>query len=448
MGMTQSRKLVQTLVIGGGIAGTVAALVSAQGGESVVMVGQKPGGTAQWSGVADVFGSVQRDPATGEAITGEGERLASLLQRRRRHPYGVLGMRTAAEVEVYWGRAAQLLGGLVEVSRRGWCVTGLGMPRWADGASPVVAPGVVAPANAAGDAIGETVFVGLEGFSGLDAMQAAATYNALGKSIGRARGVCLSLGVGVGAWDEEPSAIARWIEGMSGEAFVERFKATITQTQSAQAQTRWLFPAVLGRDLATAQGLLGALSAALLASGISGRVAELPGMDRSLHGWRLHVGLQEKLAQVGNIERIGKNVEALREVSGHVEVVLRGGDVLQAERVLLATGRFVGGGLPRSGPWREPLTGAPLYLDGQPIGDAGGSTSRLLSANFLDDHPLMRVGVGVSPEGRILDAHGQALSPFIYAVGSMLEGTSHGDGCAMGVAVCTALRVTDALLTA
>ncbi len=60
----------------------------------------------------------------------------------------------------------------------------------------------------------------------------------------------------------------------------------------------------------------------------------------------------------------------------------------------------------------------------------------------------MRVGLGISPEGRVLDAHRQPISQHIYAVGSMLEGTSHGDGCAMGVALCTALRVADMRHTA
>ncbi len=280
MAQATTTKSAQTLIIGSGISGIVAALAAAQAGGDVLVVGQKPGGTAQWSGVADVFGSVLRDPATGEVITEAGPRLASLLQRRRRHPYGVLGMRDAAQVEAYWGRAAQLWDGLVDVNARGWCATGLGVPRWADGASPTVAPGVVATANAAGD----VVFVGLEGFSGLDAMQAAATYKTLGKQIGGAeargvRGVCLSLGLGGEVWDEEPSAMARRIEGILGEDFVGRFKAIITQTQlerAGEAQTRWLFPAVLGRDLGTAEGAFGGAdggAAGARSGGASRRVA-------------------------------------------------------------------------------------------------------------------------------------------------------------------------------
>jgi glycerol-3-phosphate dehydrogenase subunit B len=421
----------QTLILGGGLAGAVAALALARRGDAVSVAAGPPGASAQWSGALDVFGPCLRDPDSGDLITDPHARLQNLLLRRPHHPYRVAGLTSASALSGALADACGLLNAgshgpdLLNPTARGWCMTPLGAPRWCDGASVTV--GVWSPTDPA-PVIGVVDFLN---FAGFDAPQAAATLRDAGIDA-TAYAVAAPWLPATPPLTDDPIIAARRLDA-SPDLDWEPVAAALRAASSARPPTLWLLPPILGADLTAARAHLQRLTAALGAL-----AAEASAQHASLHGWRLHRALQAKLSTTPNIQTLPpQRVVSLRLTPSGVEVAFSDGATTIAERVILATGRWASSGLPRRGPWREPLTGAPLWLDAAPMTDTPPNPPRLLAPDFSADHPLLRVGVAVNPSGLILDAHGDPLSPRLYAIGSALHGTSAPtDACAAGVALC------------
>jgi glycerol-3-phosphate dehydrogenase subunit B len=435
----------QTLILGGGLAGASLALALAARGQAVAVAAWAPGGSAQWSGALDLFGPCLRDPnAPDHPITAPSLRLQHLRSRRPHHPYVALGLRDAAAVAEAAAAAAQPFSNTLDLTAHGWALTPLGWPRLCDGASPCVS--VWGP-----DPSPDGAHLGVVGFSNvstLDAPHAAATLRAHGLD---ATAYVVAAPHQRAPFEPDALAAARLLDAAPCDptTWAEVAASLRAQSQSqsqsqpsARAPSRWLLPPLLGVSVAKARGHLQALSALLGAP-----VGEATAQHDSLHGWRLHSALTARLTQaLGEGALTHRRALRLEASASGVQVTWSDGTQTAAERLVLATGRWLAGGLPRRGPWREPLTGAPLWLDGVPMRDTPDHAPRLLSGGFLDDHPLLRVGLAVDPTGHLLDDTGAPLSPRLYAVGGALGGTAHPtDGCAAGVALCSAAVVARAL---
>ncbi|MHB1846935.1 MAG: FAD-binding protein, partial [Deltaproteobacteria bacterium] len=158
---------------------------------------------------------------------------------------------------------------------------------------------------------------------------------------------------------------------------------------------------------------------------ISASVPSVPGirLDRALEAALTRGGIERRPGEVRGIER-GK-------------AQLGGDTLLEFDRAVLATGRFVGGGIRRGDRFVEPLCGLPIWdgrgpLDQQPIDTVVGEGPGIGAAAF-------RAGVRIDEHCRPFDADGRCV-PWLFAAGAVIGGADHAvDGAGIGLAALTGL---------
>jgi glycerol-3-phosphate dehydrogenase subunit B len=154
----------------------------------------------------------------------------------------------------------------------------------------------------------------------------------------------------------------------------------------------------------------------------------------SPHGWRLQKALEAILRKARIEVVIGEVTDFRREGSKLLAAVL-GAAELEADAFVLASGRFIGGGLVKSRLVREPLLDLAVYYQGEPIEDA---YPRLRRLEYLDPAPAFRTGLLTDPELRPVDANGAPRFANLRAAGSVLGGYDYGGGgCGFGVPLLT-----------
>ena len=419
---------VKAVVVGGGLAGAVAAWALAQRRLDVLLVRRAPGATALAWGTLDVAGASPdpsglpwRDPVRGEPLTG-GERLGFLLRSRTSHPYGVLfPERDAARA----ARAVKDAGAALD----GWlrpCGLGVegsldetrllanvrGAVRVSDLAFSDVAGGDVARAQT-------LVLIDLPGLPGYDARAAA---HALGAELAALGVPARSIRVERPAWPERmldaaADSPARLAALLDDEAAASELAGAVAPL-GGEGRTL-LFPPVLG--IARGAPLRRALAEA---SGAA--VAELLGAPPwSPAGLRLDRALLEALGRSGVEVRTGRATQVLREgdrATGVEVETEQGRATLPARCVVLATGRFTGGGLgERDDRVCETLVGLPVFdewgrrLDRDPA-------RRSLRRRYADPQPLFAGGVRTDGRLRPLDAAGRPALANLVAAGELIGG--------------------------
>ena len=171
-------------------------------------------------------------------------------------------------------------------------------------------------------------------------------------------------------------------------------------------------------------------------------VAETLSVPPSVPGQRLQMALERGLiaekvhAQEWRV--IGVNTQGMRVT--HLEAEKPGGDVITmaVDALVLCTGRFLSGGLVRQGTFTEPLLDLPLFLDGQPVerGFVGTAVAELPES----EQPFMRVGVMTDNHLQPVDAHGRRVLENLFVAGSILAGcdVTRGQG-GVGLAAVTGM---------
>jgi glycerol-3-phosphate dehydrogenase subunit B len=202
-----------------------------------------------------------------------------------------------------------------------------------------------------------------------------------------------------------------------------------------------LFPPVLGLD-ATAP-LIAALE------GRSGaRVGEaLAFPPHALNGYRLQRALDAALRRAG-VERVSGRVRSVGATEfERLSLSLEEGSRLDADAVVLATGRFVGGGLAAgSDAVREPLLKLPLY-DGDGRRIDGIPAHRSARKGYGNEQPLFSAGVRTDRRLRPLAAQGHPRHARIFAAGDLLGGFDPGrERTGLGVALLSGIQAGRAAL--
>jgi glycerol-3-phosphate dehydrogenase subunit B len=198
-------------------------------------------------------------------------------------------------------------------------------------------------------------------------------------------------------------------------------------------------PAILG--LAQPEAI-----AAELEKQIGVPVFEIPTMPPSVAGIRLKESLEQELQRSGARLLVGRRALAVnRKGRRCISVVVERGDsheVLEAEGIVLATGRFLGGGLRASrSSIRETLMDLPVH---QPAKRQDWHRS-----HFLDPggHPVNRAGLEVDDLFRPLSSDGRCAFENLFAAGSVL---AHQDWmrmkCGAGLAISTAYGAVQSFL--
>jgi glycerol-3-phosphate dehydrogenase subunit B len=198
-----------------------------------------------------------------------------------------------------------------------------------------------------------------------------------------------------------------------------------------------LFPPVLG--LETNAAVIAALEAA---SG--SRVGEaLAFPPLAVSGYRLQRALDAALRRAG-AERVAGRVRSLVAADRDRIELLRGdgeGHRIAADAVVLATGRFVGGGLEAGqGAVREPLASLPLY-DGDGRRIDGIPAHRSARKGYGNPQPLFSAGVRTDRRLRPLGANGRPHHPRLFAAGDLLGGFDPGrERTGLGVALLSGIH--------
>ncbi len=191
--------------------------------------------------------------------------------------------------------------------------------------------------------------------------------------------------------------------------------------------TSVIVPAVLGLD--------GTDSPRRAIESITGvPVGEALGSAPSIPGWRLDSALERMLQRAGIVQLRGM-VELQRKNHRQVErVVVRTGNAhseLAGGSFILATGKYVGGGIRADGRLREPALDCPVWIEhaGEVFEQAEPLT--LTNADRREEQPLLAAGVAVDAEGRPLDRNGQLVYDNVFTAGAVRRGYD-SDGFGLG----------------
>jgi glycerol-3-phosphate dehydrogenase subunit B len=415
---------VSVTVVGAGLAGAAAALTLAESGARVRLVADAPGATALVAGTLDVAGASPgiptlpwRDPLRGHVLLPR-ERLALHRRGAASHPYAQLfgggeeAERAEREVEAALVRLAGWLApaglavaGSLAVNRLLPSVPGT--LRIADYAlGPAAGADVLSAA--------ELAVVDLPALEGWDARALARTLahelDSLGLPKLPLRIVHPALPDAL-AGEKSPARLAARLDAAAARA------AFADSARSLGAPGRvLLYPPVLGIDAS------GPLVAALeVASGARvGEALSFPPFAPS--GLRLQRALDAALAS-GGVERVRARVRSVAATEpDRLGLALADGRTLDADAVVLATGRFVGGGL-EAGPEavREALLGLPLY-DGDGRRVDGVPAWRSARKGYGNEQPLYAAGVRTDRRLRPLGSHGRPQHARLFAAGDLLGG--------------------------
>lgn len=157
----------------------------------------------------------------------------------------------------------------------------------------------------------------------------------------------------------------------------------------------------------------------------------------SVPGMRLQTALDSALKRAA-IELVESEVK--REGDGFAIAADRS---VRPDAVVLASGRFISGGIEDQGVLREPIFGLPVYVGGELIdrrylGD-------WLSGHFAEEQRLFRAGLRIDAELRPLDSEGNPFDAHVYAAGSVIGGYDPAvDKTGLGVAVFTGFLAGEA----
>jgi glycerol-3-phosphate dehydrogenase subunit B len=402
------------------MAGAVAALAARAAGARVVLARRSPGATALSSGAV----SVAPDPG-GPPGAPLASRLPVLEAAARialawpDHPYAVAGV--AALGEALRFAAAELAAVLAPpLERRRFVATAFGSAVGCGTCQRSVAPGDLLGVR------GILAVAGLRGHLAFDAALVAAglsRYAARGGPQVRAVDLDLPALVEGGA---RPHELARALEAPgAAEAVGEALRAALPPGAGAA-----LLPPVLGLDPAARVPERIAAAAGLPVAETLSDVPSVPGL-------RLQRAIDARLSEAG-VVLLAAGVSSAR---GPGEPADAGGAAVRAASWVLATGRFVGGGIARRGALLEPALGLPVQAaEGREAGVhlAARSAASLTVRDRRRPQPLLSAGLRVDAALRPLDERGRPVHPRLFAAGAVLGGHEQAtDGTGLGVAILT-----------
>ncbi|HME68588.1 MAG TPA: FAD-binding protein [Myxococcota bacterium] len=454
----------RVVVIGSGLAGAAAALELASREMKVTLVSAGVGATALSFGSLDVAvpspegsGLPLRD-ATATRLLAPRERLAACLRTRLRHPYATLfgrsggGAAESAATDAVKSAAASLDRWLAPSGLR--VEGGLDAARLlanVHGAVRACDFAFTGPAEGDLQGAAEVEIAAVTGLAQHDARPLAralaAEFAAIGLPRPSFRVVPLPLPAGFVVDGGSPARVAARTDTEEGlRALVAAVAARHrdeTLGRRAEGERRLLLlPPILGFS-----GVLAKLTRLREAAGC--RVAECLGAPpASPAGLRLAGALAAALsresvvvrhARVRTLERTGRQLRALRlqsrEASSNTE------ERLEAEVILLACGRFLGGGLSEhEGGVHETLLDLPLY-DEAGVRVDGSAASRLVRASPEGPQRLFSSGVRTDSRLRPLGADGEPLFENLFVAGDLIGGFDPStQRTGLGVALLTGLR--------
>jgi glycerol-3-phosphate dehydrogenase subunit B len=420
----------QVAVIGGGLAAHCAAAAARQAGLEVTMVfPPSPGATALWGGLGQAYGPAtpflhratglvgQRRASPRPLYLDRQRRFEMLRERREFHPYFRLGL-SRKQVAAHLNTALESLDypGLCPVPTPRVFASASAAPYVAD----LGARSVLASAVDRGDTVGVVDCPAIAGWRA----------ERLVETLGRVEAVDAHV-VDIALFSELPGRNEHSVK------VATRLRNALPDPAEALAEQLADSVEQLGLDLLVLPPCVGATWPEhreifdVLDAAVPCRVAESAAGQNAIHGWRLDRFLRALTAETTlSVRVLDVTIE-----DGKLTGIATDSETVEASAYVLATGRWVGGGLPSQPPLREALFGLDLWLDGAPIPRPDEVwTPNLLAEHVWADHPLFRAGLATDDSLRPLDRRGQPVADNLFAAGRILAGTnSFADGTALGV---------------
>jgi glycerol-3-phosphate dehydrogenase subunit B len=408
------------LVVGGGMAGAVAALAAREAGARVVLVRRSPGATALSSGAVGVApGAAGRD-APLAALRGPVEAAQAHALRHPDHPYAVVGAALGAlpEALAFAARALPLL------------VPALDRPRvLATPLGGAAAAALCQRSQASGDLLAARGPVAVCGFRGHLAFDAGLVAAGLARTARRGGPEAFAVEVDL-PFDDPAARPHELARGLDAPGAAERLGEAVGAALRGRGAGVALMAPVLGLD-----GAARAAERVAAAAGLA--VAETLSDVPSVPGLRLQAALEAAL-RAGGVEVVTGALAGPAIPGALVEVA---GRVIRARAWVLASGRYVGGGLARRGTLREPALGLAVQAaEGREAGVhlALRPAASLTVRDRRAPQPLLSAGLRVDARLRPLDDGGRPVHPRLLAAGAVVGGHEQAtDGTGLGVAILT-----------
>jgi glycerol-3-phosphate dehydrogenase subunit B len=154
----------------------------------------------------------------------------------------------------------------------------------------------------------------------------------------------------------------------------------------------------------------------------------------SPHGWRLQRALDAALAD-HDVDVAQGDVCGIRASGRRLEAALTASAELPADAFIIATGRYLGGGLVKRRSVTEPVCDLGVFHEGRRVDREW--PERLRHLEQLSPHPAFRTGVLTDDRLRPLDWDGLVAYDNLRAAGSLLGGYDYIRGYGFGVPMLT-----------
>jgi len=373
------------IVIGMGLSGLMAAKTTAEAGQKVLIIGKGMGSLALFSNTIDVLGILPKSIKMKDG-------LSQWIKDHPEHPYGKVGLEKIEESlssfnsifpPPYTFQSRNETNSLIP--------TGAGTFRPTYFIPSTMMRGITLKEK-------KTLIIGFKGYKDFYAHRLADLF--------KCRGVTLSL-------HENPStemtatALARWMEQPSFREFI----GTEIKKQIRDEELIGL-PAVLGVN-----DPMGARKDLEKKTGVS--VFEIPILPPSIPGMRIFNRFKERLISKGVTFLLGYSVSKATLKGKKCERI----EVLHppviasysADRYILATGRFIGGGLKANDEKIfEPIFNLPLF---QPESREGWFRNSFFSDS---PHPIHQAGILTNSSFQPIDGTGDLILENLWVAGTIL----------------------------
>lgn len=424
------------LVVGGGLTGLLAARRARAAGLRVTVVSHTPGSLPQTSGSLDLLAVYPTEIRRHREHPWEA--LAELLEREPDHPYALAGLQSVRDswTAFLQDLAESPLAYHHAEERNQLLVTAAGTLK------PTYAlPQTMVENARAWERKSSTVILGIRGLVGF------APEMVVDNLRDRWFGVRPAW-IAVSGPDAAPALVETF--GAKQRVTVPRLASRFERADFREAFATAARPLVEGAQAVGLPAVLGYENAISVVKDLSDRldaaVFEIPIPTPALPGVRLANWMLDTTRQEGARVIRGQPVTAIEpDATGLLHVTLwsqAGAQEVQADQVILATGRFFGGGLEATQEGvREPILGLPIQV---PPSRDDWHMNTFLGA---PGHPINRAGLEVDDRFRVLDPDGQPLYPNLRAAGAIL---AHHDWVreksGAGISVVTGHAAVEAIL--
>jgi glycerol-3-phosphate dehydrogenase subunit B len=421
--MTSSNKAVPAVdvdvaVLGAGLAGCAAALSLAHQGKRVAVVSDGLGATRMWSGaidVADDMASAVPSPAYDPWQRGSlvVDAIDAVSRNQPQHPYAWCNVAPMQALQQFCSAWPELQLTTRQDGGNHLLVTQAGTVKRS---AAVLASQHFDLADVADGAV--VAVAAWRDLAGFDAEPVVQMLEFLGAFSQRRIRFVPVLVPPVTEVHDDAAAMGRAMEKRGIEAHATALREAVRSVRATAVLVPPMMSESLMPDVSSWQRIVGV------------PVREMLAMPGAPIGLRMERAWRDACGRVGILVRQGRVQQV--EVRDPVQqtIVLEGGTTVRSRALVLASGRFFGGGIVRDHRAHEALLQLPLYVDGVPFADQYIGT---LTGDHVDaDHAVFRAGVLVNTSLQPMLSPERVAHARVFAAGSVVGGYDLTRGGAAG----------------